>query len=227
VIVLGLTGSIGMGKTTAARMLRALGCPVHDSDAAVHRLLGRGGAAVPAIEAAFPGTVRDGAVDRAALGARVFGDSEALRRLEAIVHPLVKVSQSRFLARAARGGARVAVLDVPLLFEGGTDRRVDAVAVVTAPPFVQRSRVLARPGMTEARLRGILARQMPDAEKRRRADFVVPTGLGRAPALRALARIVTILRPLRGRAWPPRGYLPRPARGRFPPRRQRLSLPHA
>ena len=208
-IVLGLTGSIGMGKTTAAGMLRRLGCPVHDSDAAVHALLGRGGAAVPAVAAAFPGTVRDGAVDRAALGARVFGDTEALRRLEAIIHPAVRASQARFLAACARRGVRIAVLDIPLLFESGAEVRVDAVAVVSAPRQVQRARVMARPGMTEAKFRSILARQMPDAEKRRRADFVVPTGLGRAATLKALRRIVTILAGRRGRSWPPPPYRPR------------------
>ncbi|WP_207485382.1 dephospho-CoA kinase [Arenibaculum pallidiluteum] len=208
-IVLGLTGSIGMGKTTAARMLRRLGCPVHDSDAVVHALMARGGAAVAAVGAAFPGSVRDGAVDRAALGASVFGDAAALKRLEAILHPRVRASQIRFLARSARRGVRIAVLDIPLLFESGSEGRVDVVAVVSAPFAVQRARVLARPGMTEAKFRAILARQMPDAEKRRRADFVVQTGLGRSATLKALKRIVTLLARRRGRAWPPPSFLPR------------------
>lgn len=212
-LVLGLTGSIGMGKSTAARMLVRLGVPVHDSDAAVHRLLARGGAAVAPIGEAFPGVVADGAVDRGALGARVFADPPALKRLEAILHPLVRRSQQAFLTRCARRRVPLAVLDIPLLFEAGNDRRVDAVAVVTAPRFVQRARVLARPGMTAGKFASILARQMPDAEKRRRADFTIPTGLGRAPTREALERLVHRLKSLRGRAWPPHGYVPlrRPA----------------
>jgi dephospho-CoA kinase len=206
--VLGLTGSIGMGKTTAARMLRRLGVPVHDSDATVHRLLGRGGGAVPLIEREFPGSVRDGAVDRAALGAIVFRDESALHRLEAILHPLVQRSQRRFLASCASRRIPVAVLDIPLLYETGAERRVDAVIVVTAPPAIQRARVLARPGMTPEKLAGILSRQMPDREKRRRADFVVATSLGRAHSLRELRRIVTLAKDIPGRHWPPRSFTP-------------------
>lgn len=197
--VVGLTGSIGMGKSTAAAMLRRLGLPVHDADAAVHRLLANGGAAVPAIDAAFPGVVRDGAVDRPALGARVFGDPAALARLEAIVHPLVRRETDRFLAGCRRRHEPVAVLDVPLLLEGGGHARCDLVAVVSAPRRVQRQRVMARPGMTESRLKAILAKQMPDAEKRRRADVVIPTGLGRAVTMRRLARLVRRLRMDEGR----------------------------
>jgi dephospho-CoA kinase len=188
--VIGLTGSIGMGKTTAALLLRRLGVPVHDADAAVHRLLAKGGAAVPAVDAEFPGVVRKGAVDRKALGARVFGDAEAMRRLERILHPLVRQDSARFLKEARKRGARLAVLDVPLLFEVGRDRDCDATLVVSAPPFVQRARVLARPGMSERRFHEVLARQMPDAEKRRRADHVVPTGLGRRLTLRRLQRVL-------------------------------------
>src|SRR5690349_10798498 len=187
-VILGLTGSIGMGKSTAAKMLVRMGVPVHDSDAAVHRLLGRGGAAVPLIDREFPGSVREGAVDRAALGKIVFHDPTALRRLEAILHPLVQCGQRRFLARCAARHAPVAVLDIPLLYETGAERRVDAVICVTAPPAIQRARVLARPGMNSEKLAGILARQTPDREKRRRADFVVSTSLGRAFTLRALRR---------------------------------------
>lgn len=205
-IVLGLTGSIGMGKSTAAAMLRRLGCPVHDADAAVHRLYARGGAAVAAVERAFPGVVRDGAVDRAALSARVVGDPAALRRLEAIVHPLVLADSRRFLRAAAKRRAQVAVMDIPLLFEGTGRSRVDRVAVVSAPGFVQRARVLPRPGMTEAKFKAILARQMPDRTKRRLADFVVPTGLGRRYSLNCLTRIVKMLGSKRGRVWPPQGY---------------------
>lgn len=207
-IVLGLTGSIGMGKSTAARMLARMGAPVCDSDAIVHGLLGKGGAAVPAIAAAFPGSVIDGAVDRRALGAAVFADPDALKRLEAILHPRVQEAQRRFLGRAAQRGVKVAVLDIPLLFETGGERRVDRTVVVSAPYPVQKARVLARPGMTAEKFAGILARQTPDVEKRRRADYVVPTGLGRLVTRRALRAIVKDIRTVRGRHWPPRGYQP-------------------
>lgn len=193
-LVLGLTGSIGMGKTTTARMLRRLRVPVQDADAVVHGIYARDRAAIAAIEAAFPGTVRDGRVDRASLGSRVIGRPDELRRLEAIVHPRVTAARRRFLLAAALRREPVVVLDVPLLFETGGDRAVDATIVVSAPPAVQRARVLARPGMTPEKLAGILARQMPDAEKRRRADAVVPTGLGRAVALRRLKAILRTLR---------------------------------
>jgi dephospho-CoA kinase len=192
-IVVGLTGSIGMGKSTAAALLRRLGVPVHDADAAVHRLLGRGGAAVKAVAAAFPGTARKAGIDRAALGRRVFGDAASLRRLEDILHPLVRADTDRFLRRMAARRVPLVVLDIPLLFESGGARRCDAVIVVSAPAFLQRARVLARPGMSAARLAAILAKQMPDGEKRRRADFVVPTGLGRRLTLRRLAEIVRVL----------------------------------
>lgn len=192
--VIGLTGSIGMGKSTAAAMFRRLGVPVHDSDAAVHRLLGRGGAAVRLVEEAFPGVARNGAVDRAELGRRVFGNPAALRRLEAILHPLVRKAAARFVARARAQRRDLVVLDVPLLFETQGDRRCDVTVVVSAPAFVQRARVLARPGMTEARLAQVLAQQMPDAEKRARADFVVETGLGKRYTLGRIKKIVSILR---------------------------------
>jgi dephospho-CoA kinase len=174
--VLGLTGSIGMGKSTAARFFAEAGVPVHDADAAVHQLYE--GAAVPAIEAAFPGTTENGKVDRDKLGSRVFGDPAALARLEAIVHPLVRAAEATFLADAEAAGAEVAVVDIPLLFETGADARVDAVVVVSAPADVQRARVFERPGMTEDKLQAILTKQMPDVEKRRRADFVVDTSKG-------------------------------------------------
>jgi len=188
--IIGLTGSIGTGKTTAARMLARLGFPVHDADATVHALFARGGGAVAAVEAAFPGVVHDGAVDRAALGRRVFGDDAALRRLEAIVHPLVRAAETAFLHRQRRRHARVVILDIPLLFETGGQRRCDLVLVVTCPAFLQAQRVLARPGMTRARLEQIRARQCPEAEKRRRADRVIPTGRGPRPALRCLKQIL-------------------------------------
>ena len=194
-IVLGLTGSIGMGKSTAAAMLRRLGVKVHDSDASVHRLLARGGAAVARIAAEFPGTMdRGGGIDRTALAGRVFGDPAALRRLEAILHPLVRADAARFLRAMAARRAGLVVLDIPLLFESGGEGRCDAILVVSAPAFLQRARVLARSGMSEARLVAILAKQMPDREKRRRADFVVPTGLGRSLTLRRIAEIVRVLR---------------------------------
>lgn len=192
--VLGLTGSIGMGKSTAANAFRRLGVPVFDADATVHRLQGPGGRALAAIGAAFPGTVRDlpggRRVDREALRRAVIGDDAAMNRLERIVHPLVRDEERRFLARARRAGRRLAVLDIPLLLEGGGQRRVDAVVVVSAPAATQRARVLRRKGMTPERLAAILARQMPDAEKRRLADHVIHTGLSRHAAQRAVRALV-------------------------------------
>jgi dephospho-CoA kinase len=194
--VLGLTGSLGMGKSTTARFFAEAGVPVHDADAVVHRLYES--EAVPAIEAAFPGTVADGKVDRTRLAARVLNDPAALKRLEAIVHPLVHEAERRLLAEAEARGEKVAVLDIPLLFETGGDERVDAVVVVSAPAEVQRARVLERPGMTVEKLESILAKQMPDAEKRRRADFVVDTSQGfeaaRAQVRAILAAVATMPR---------------------------------
>ena len=188
-IVLGLTGSIGMGKSTVGTFFAETGVPVYDADAAVHRLYT--GAAVPLIEAAFPGTTRDGTVDRGRLAQRVVGDPEALRRLEAIVHPLVRGAEEQFLAKAEQDGAAVAVIDIPLLFETGGDKRCDAVVVVSAPADTQRARVMSRPGMTEQKFAGLLAKQMPDAEKRRRADFVVDTSSDFA-ATRAQVRAILL-----------------------------------
>jgi len=175
-VVIGLTGSIGMGKSTTAQLFGDAGVPVHDADLAVHRLYGA--EATGLIEAAFPGTTGAGGVDRERLGERVLGNAEALARLEAIVHPLVRREEARFLAAAEAAGAAVAVLDIPLLFETGSERRVDAVVVVSAPPAMQRARAFERPGMTEAKFQALLGKQMPDAEKRRRADFVVDTSSG-------------------------------------------------
>lgn len=189
-IVLGLTGGIGMGKSTAARIFRRMGVPVHDSDREVHRALAQGGAAVAAVARTFPEAKRDGWIDRAALGTRVFADSAALRRLEHILHPLVRQGEERFLKMLRARRAPLAVLDIPLLFETAAEERCDAVIVVTAPPFLQRARVLARPGMNAAIFAAILARQLPDPHRRRRAHFVVPTGLGRAVTFRYLRRIV-------------------------------------
>jgi dephospho-CoA kinase len=185
--ILGLTGSLGMGKSTTARFFAEEGVPVHDADAVVHRLYD--GEAAAAIEAAFPGTTVGGRVDRDKLAARVLGDAAALKRLEAIVHPLVHEAERHLLAEARARGEKVAVLDIPLLFETGGEKRVDAVVVVSAPPEVQRSRVLQRPGMSVEKLDAILAKQMPDEEKRRRADFVVDTSRGLEPA-RAQVRAI-------------------------------------
>ncbi len=190
--ILGLTGSIGMGKTTAANDFRRLGVPVYDADAAVHDLLKPGGAGVEPVSELFPKVIVDGGVDRAALGRAVFGDDEALGRLEAILHPMVRARQNQFLWIARLRRAPLVVLDVPLLFETGGDRNCDAVAVVTAPAFLQRIRVLKRPGMTAEKLDGILARQMPDMEKRRRADFIIHTGLGHAFSLRYIRHIIDV-----------------------------------
>ncbi len=189
-IVLGLTGSIGMGKSTAAHMLRRMGLPVHDSDACVHRLLGPGGGAVRAVAAQFPAALRDGAIDRKILGQAVFGDGPALARLEAILHPLVRGEARDFIKRQRRHGRRAVLLDIPLLFETHGGALCDWVIVVTAPPFVQAARVLSRPGMTPARFQQIRARQMSEAEKCRRADFVVPSGLGKAYTYGQLAAIL-------------------------------------
>jgi dephospho-CoA kinase len=174
--ILGLTGSLGMGKSTTAKFFAEEGVPVHDADAAVHRLYD--GEAMAAIEAAFPGTTGNGKVDREKLGKRVLGDALAIKRLEAIVHPLVRQAEEHFLAEAEGKGAAVAVLDIPLLYETGGDQRCDAVVVVSAPADQQRLRAFERPGMTEQKLAAILAKQTPDTEKRARADFVVDTSQG-------------------------------------------------
>jgi dephospho-CoA kinase len=194
-IVLGLTGSIGMGKSTAAAMLRRLGVPLFDADVAVHRLLAPSGAAVPTVSAAFPGVETDaGGIDRAQLGQRVFADPAALEQLEAILHPLVAAEERRFLARSRARREPLVVLDIPLLFETGAERGCDYVLVVSAPALLQRQRVLRRSGMTEIRFNAILRKQIPDYRKRQRADFVVPTGMGRGLTLRRLKAIVRILR---------------------------------
>jgi dephospho-CoA kinase len=186
--ILGLTGSLGMGKSTTAKFFAEEGVPVHDADAVVHRLY-EGEAAAP-IEAAFPGSTRGGKVDRAKLGERVLGDPAALKKLEAIVHPLVAAARERFLAEAARSGAEVAVLDIPLLYETGGEARCDAVVVVTAPAEMQRARVFERPGMSEEKLAAITAKQLPDAQKRARADFIVDSGQGFAAARQQVREIL-------------------------------------
>ena len=196
-LVLGLTGSIGMGKTTTARFFADEGVPVLDADAVVHQLYD--GEAVAAIEKAFPVTSRDGRIDREELSRRVVGSPEALKQLEAIVHPLVRAAQARFLADAERSGAPVAVLDVPLLFETGGDRRVDSVVVVSAPADVQRARTLDRAGMTAEKFEALLQKQMPDDEKRRRADFVVDTSQSFDSARAQVRAILASVRAIRTR----------------------------
>lgn len=191
-IILGLTGSIGMGKSTTAAMFREEGVPVHDSDEAVHRIYA--GPAAPLIDAAFPGTVVDGVVDRQLLAQEVLGKPQELRRLEGIIHPLVRKDADAFLDGARTRGEKLVLLDIPLLFEtGGTDR-VDRIVVVTAPPEIQRERVLRRPGMTEEKFAAILARQVPDQEKRRQADYVIDTSLGMEAARQRVREIVNELR---------------------------------
>lgn len=193
-IVLGLTGSIGMGKSETARMFRRLGVPVYDADAAVHALYARGGSAVAPIAAAFPGSVRDGSVDRQALGRLVLGDAAAMHRLERITHPLLGQSRRRFFRRVRAAREPLVVLDIPLLFETRGEAAVHAIAVVSAPHAVQRQRVLRRPGMSGEKFSAILGRQVGDAEKRRRADYVIRTGLGKRQALMAVRRLVKRLR---------------------------------
>jgi dephospho-CoA kinase len=188
--ILGLTGGIGMGKSTAAAAFRRARIPVFDADAAVHRLQARGGRAVRTIEAAFPGTVRDGAVDRVALRNAVLGNPSALARLERILHPMVEREERAFVARARRRGDRAVVLDIPLLFETGGDQRVDRVVVVSAPRSVQMHRIRSRRRMNADDIAAVIARQMPDAEKRRRADVVVRTGLSRRNSLKALSQLI-------------------------------------
>lgn len=190
-IVLGLTGSIGMGKSTTARMFAEAGIPVHDSDEAIHRLYS--GPAAPLVEAEFPGTTAAGVVDRQTLAKRVLDDPEALKRLERIVHPFVRADADAFLDRQRAAGARLAVLDIPLLFETGGQDRVDKIAVVTAPATTQRERVLARPGMTPEKFAAILAKQTTDLEKRRHADYLIDTGQGFDHARQAVAAIIAAL----------------------------------
>lgn len=187
-IVLGLTGSIGMGKSTTAQMFLDAGVPVYSADETVHRLYS--GKAAPLIEQDFPGTTSDGEVDRTKLSAAVMGKPEALQRLEEIVHPLVRTEENRFRQDSENSGAKLVLLDIPLLFETGAEKRVDKVLVVTAPKEVQRERVLAREGMTEDKLEAILARQVPDAEKRNRADFIIDTSQGLVAAREHVQQII-------------------------------------
>ncbi len=192
--IVGLTGGIGMGKSTAAAAFRRARLPVFDADLAVHRLQAKGGRAVMPIEAAFPGTTRDGAIDRAALRRAVLADRHALTRLEHILHPMVEAEERIFVGRARRAGQRAVVLDIPLLFETAGDKRADTIVVVSAPRAIQVQRVARRRGMSKADVEAIIARQMPDADKRHRADLVVKTGLSRNHTLRILTRFIQTLR---------------------------------
>ncbi len=192
-IILGLTGSIGMGKSATAELFREEGVPVYDADAAVHALYAKGGAAVVPVEAAFPGVTVDGAIDRMALRERVLNNAEAMKQLEKIVHPLTADAQKQFRDEARKAGAHFVVLDIPLLYEAGGYAYCDYVAVVTAPAEVQRERVLSRPGMDEATFQSILARQMPDAEKRARADFIITTAHGFEFARDCVRAIVNLM----------------------------------
>ncbi|TNE65131.1 MAG: dephospho-CoA kinase [Alphaproteobacteria bacterium] len=194
--IVGLTGSIGMGKSETAKMFAALGVPVFDADATVHALQARDGRAIPAIEAAFPGVVTDGVLDRGKLGAIVFADPEAKKRLEAIMHPMVAEERVGFFEAAEKSGARFVVLDIPLLFETGGNKGCDKVVVVSAPADIQRARVLARPGMTAEKFDHILARQVPDHDKRAGADYIVDTSQGLD---HARAQVQQIVRELEGR----------------------------
>lgn len=203
--VLGLTGSIASGKSFVASLFDLLGVPVFDADAVVHALTGPGGAAVPAVLEAFPeAKTESGGIDRRRLGQRVFADPAALARLERILHPLVREAERLFLANCARHGVELAVLDIPLLFETGGDARCDRTLVVTCHPMLQEQRALARPGMTAARLAQVRARQLPDADKRRRADYTIRSGRGRGEALAAVRAIVLDMRDCPTRAWPER-----------------------
>lgn len=195
-MIIGLTGSIGMGKSVATSMFRDMGVAVHCSDEAVHALLGPQGGAVDMVAASFPGVKNknDGSIDRKALGAMIFGHDDNRKKLESIMHPLVVASQQRFIAEQLKRQQALVVLDIPLLYETGADARVDKVIVVSAPSFIQRQRVLSRPGMSREKFEAIRASQMPDAEKRRRADYVVQTGIGRAYTRNALTRIIKQLK---------------------------------
>lgn len=199
-IVIGLTGSIGMGKSTAANMLRDMGVPVHDSDATVHELLAPGGAGVEAVCALFPDSYdkESGGINRSALGRAVFGDTAALRALEAVLHPLVQQSQQGFIRAQQRAGINIVALDIPLLFETGAEKRCDYTIVVTAPYEIQRQRVLARPGVTEDMFKQRLAQQMSDADKRARADFIVQTGIGMAHTRQELATVLRDIKKQKG-----------------------------
>ena len=192
-LIIGLTGSIGMGKSTVAKILNDKGIPVYSADGAVHTLLKRRGKAVPFIAQKFPNAVKNGRVDRKALGHAVFGDPKQLRHLEQIIHPLIRSIEKDFLRQARKTGARAAVLEIPLLFETGAEKRCDVTLCVTAPRTVQKARVLSRPGMTEKKFKAIISRQMPNAKKCRKADYVVPTDVSRAATSHYLEKVLSVL----------------------------------
>ena len=201
-IILGLTGSIGMGKTMASDCFRRMGIPVHNADRAVHAMMCEGGEAVRAMAEMFPAAVRRGNVDRQIIAKEVFADAKALNRIEELLHPLVRLRERNFLSYCARQGRGAVILDVPLLFETRGEERCDGVITVSAPAFVQHQRVISRPGMTLERLRSILARQVPDAEKRKRSDFIVLTGLSRHFSLIQIQKIVRLTKQWKGKHWP-------------------------
>ncbi len=200
-VIVGLTGSIGMGKSETAKMFRSLGVPVYDADAAVHAIYAPGGSAVAPIEAAFPGVTNANGVDRDALAKLVLNDPAALKKLEAIVHPLVGLEQQKFLEQAAAENADIIVIDVPLLYETGGQKRVDCVVLVSAPYELQRERVLMRPGMSEEKFQSILAKQVPDAEKRRQADYIIDSSQGIEPAMAQVKDLIPLLKKVPAKAW--------------------------
>jgi dephospho-CoA kinase len=200
-VIIGLTGSIGMGKSETAKMFRSLGIPVYDADAAVHAIYAPGGSAVAPIEAAFPGVTGANGVDRELLAKQVLNDGAALKKLEAIVHPLVGLEQQKFLARVAAEGAEMIVIDVPLLYETGGQKRVDCVVLVSAPYELQRERVLARPGMSEDKFLSILAKQVPDAEKRAQADYIIDSSQGIEHAMAQVEALIPLLKKTPAKAW--------------------------
>ena len=200
-LIIGLTGSIGMGKSETAKMFARLGLPVFDADAAVHALYAKGGAAVGPVAAVFPEALKEGAIDRVALSAAVIGKPDAMKRLEAVIHPIVRKDQQSWLVAQHAAGASMVVLDIPLLFESGGRDRVDVVVVVSAPAETQRARVLERPGMSVEKLEVILSKQMPDAEKRQRADFIIDTGRGLDPAFAEVKAVVEALKGREAQAW--------------------------
>ncbi len=201
-IILGLTGSIGMGKTTASDNFSKIGIPVHDADQAVHEMMSEGGEAVVIMSEMFPASIRDGSIDRKVIAEEVFSNSKALNNIEKTLHPLVRLREKKFLGDCARQGKKVVILDVPLLFETGGEKRCDGVITVSAPKYIQRQRVFNRPGMTPERLKVILSRQISDFEKRKRSDFIILTGLGRYFSLIQAQKIVRITKNWKGQHWP-------------------------
>jgi dephospho-CoA kinase len=201
-IILGLTGSIGMGKTTTSDNFRKIGIPIHDADQAVHEMMSEGGEALAFISETFPASVRNGSIDRKVIAKEVFSDKKVLNKIEKFLHPLVRLREKAFLGRCARQGKKIVVLDIPLLFETGGEKRCDGVITVSAPKYIQFQRVMCRPDMTPERFKTILSRQVSDTEKRKRSDFVILTGLGRHFSLIQTKMIVKITKKWKGRNWP-------------------------